>query len=399
MSTVRGMRRAIWVFMAVVVLVAGCGSDDGSDVRTGSPDTAPVLKVDEVTPGGPVDDSDAVPVEPDEVALPVLERHAVDRPWIDVDRVRNLVELHGNADRRFQDAQKADGLVHLLSIWDVSLEQVGALLDEAMVEWRVVQRDCEGLPVTEDWWPGRANLYLVDEMVVGWEVEDADHSHGSTWCASDTEDTDPRYGILGRELSEAAAILDEQDVIWRLTGRDCEPLPMTMDLRPGRVNLATFNDVVYRYSIEAWEGPDNVYELELQPTCPEPSDTWPEGEVIMTALFDGPVRYIEGGGYDFLPFSLTEIPVVPVIVRFEALDPTEVALSDQAIVEIEVTADNYEMFGPNWRAPQDGIDDGDQTTQVRVSVIADPSDPIFRDTTDLMVTVITVDRAPSIDDH
>ena len=207
----RVMRRSIWVLMVVVVLAAGCGSDDGSDVRTGSPDTAPVLKVGEVTPSGPADDSDAVPVEPDEVDLPVLERHAVDRPWIDVDRVRNLVELHGNADRRFKDAQKADGLVHLLNIWDVSLDQVGALLDEAMIEWRVVQRDCEGLAVTEDWWTGRANLYVVDDLVVGWEVEGADHSHGSTWCASDASDTDPRYGILGLELSEAAAILDAQD--------------------------------------------------------------------------------------------------------------------------------------------------------------------------------------------
>lgn len=395
----RVMRRSIWVLMVVVVLAAGCGSDDGSDVRTGSPDTAPVLKVGEVTPSGPADDSDAVPVEPDEVDLPVLERHAVDRPWIDVDRVRNLVELHGNADRRFKDAQKADGLVHLLNIWDVSLDQVGALLDEAMIEWRVVQRDCEGLAVTEDWWTGRANLYVVDDLVVGWEVEGADHSHGSTWCASDASDTDPRYGILGLELSEAAAILDAQDVTWRLTGKDCEPMPATLDLRPGRANLATFNDVVIRYSIEAWDGPDNVYKLEPQPTCPEPSDTWPEGEVIMTALFDGPVRYIEGGGYDFLPFSLTEIPVVPVIVRFEALDPTEVALSDQAVVEVEVTADNYEMFGPNWRAPQDGIDDGDQTTQVLVSVISDPLDPIFRNAENLIITVITVDRAPSVDDH
>ena len=123
---------------------------------------------------------------------------------------------------------------------------------------------------------------------------------------------------------------------------------------------------------------------------------WPAGKLVAML---STITYVEGGGYDFLPFSLSEAPIVPVIVRFEALDPTEIALSDRAVVEIEITADNYEMFGPNWRAPQDGIDDGDQTTQVRVSVIADPSDPIFRDTTDLMVTVITVDRAPSIDDH
>ncbi len=124
---------------------------------------------------------------------------------------------------------------------------------------------------------------------------------------------------------------------------------------------------------------------------------WPEGE-LQTAV-SSTITYWEGGGYDFLPFSLSEAPLFPVIVRFEALDPTEVALSDEPVVEIEVTVDNYEMFGPSWRAPQDGIDDGDQTTQVRVSVIATPSDPIFRSTEDLIITVITKDRAPSIDDH
>ena len=123
----------------------------------------------------------------------------------------------------------------------------------------------------------------------------------------------------------------------------------------------------------------------------------PEGELDAEV---STVTYFEGGGYDFLPFSLTEVPEWPVTVRFEALDPTEVALSDQAVVEIEVTADNYEMFGPNWRAPQDGIDDGDQTTQVLVTVISSvPYDPVYSNAENLIITVITVDKAPSIDDH
>lgn len=124
---------------------------------------------------------------------------------------------------------------------------------------------------------------------------------------------------------------------------------------------------------------------------------WVEGELESVV---STITYVEGGGYDFLPFSLTHVPEWPVTVRFEALDPTEVALSDQAVVEVEVTASNYEMFGPNWRAPQDDIDDGDQTTQVLVSVTPTvPYDLIYSNAEDLIITVITVDRAPGLDDH
>ena len=385
------MKKTIWVAVVLMFVVSACGS---SGERSQSPAVGSKVTVVDHSPTTTYVDSAVSDPDTSEVKkleLPVLERHAQSRPRIDVERVRNLIEMHGNADPRFKDAKKADGFVHLLSIWDIPLDQAGALLDEVMVKWRVVQRDCQYLAVTEDWRPGRVNLSVTDDLVVGWQVEGAEHAHGSTWCASNAGDTDPVHGILGLDLSEAAAILDAAGAGWRLVGRGCpfEPIPVTMDLVQGRLNLTTVSGVVARYSVEHMDGPDNVYKMEPQPAC----------EVELRTAASSTITYLEGGGYDFLPFSLSEAPLVPVIVRFEALDPTEVALSDESVVEIEVTVDNYEMFGPSWRAPQDGIDDGDQTTQVRVSVIAVPSDLIFGNTKDLIITVITKDRAPSIDDH
>ncbi|MEC7915336.1 MAG: heparin lyase I family protein [Actinomycetota bacterium] len=137
-------------------------------------------------------------------------------------------------------------------------------------------------------------------------------------------------------------------------------------------------------------------DVEISPDDPD------EVEATIGELLGAPtstVTYVEGGGYDFWPYSLTYPPTGQVVVRFEALDPTEVALSDQAVVEIVVTAENWEMFGPSWRAPQDGIEDGDQTTKVRVSVIAERSDEMYGHIEDQYVSVISVDRAPSADDH
>ena len=84
-----------------------------------------------------------------------------------------------------------------------------------------------------------------------------------------------RYGILGLKLSEAAAILANIEEVssWRLVHENCsyEPIPMTHDLRQGRVNLTTTDDVVVHYSIEHIDKPDDdlssVYKLNPQPAC------------------------------------------------------------------------------------------------------------------------------------
>ena len=157
---------------------------------------------------------------------------------------------------------------------DTPLDQVRALLDEAMVEWRLVEHNCQILPITMDWRPGRADLTVINDLVSGWWLPGG-KANGVTRCAIWDGDTDPRYGILGLELSEAAAILANIEEVssWRLVHENCsyELIPMTNDLRQGRVNLTTTDDVVVHYSIEHIDKPDDglssVYKLNPQPAC------------------------------------------------------------------------------------------------------------------------------------
>ena len=225
-------------------------------------------------------------VEAWELKLPELARHAKSHPGlIDVERIVPLIERHkelnAGADDdlfipwpRFEDAKQGNDFLSLLRILDTPLDQVRALLDEAMVEWRLVEHNCQILPMTMDWRPGRADLTVINDLVSGWWLPGG-KANGVTRCAIWDGDTDPRYGILGLELSEAAAILANIEEVssWRLVHENCsyEPIPMTHDLRQGRVNLTTTDDVVVHYSIEHIDKPDDdlssVYKLNPQPAC------------------------------------------------------------------------------------------------------------------------------------
>ena len=225
-------------------------------------------------------------VEAWELKLPELARHAKSHPGlIDVERIVPLIERHkelnAGADDdlfipwpRFEDAKQGNDFLSLLRILDTPLDQVRALLDEAMVEWRLVEHNCQILPMTMDLLPGRADLTVINDLVSGWWLPGG-KANGVTRCAIWDGDTDPRYGILGLELSEAAAILANIEEVssWRLVHENCsyELIPMTNDLRQGRVNLTTTDDVVVHYSIEHIDKPDDdlssVYKLNPQPTC------------------------------------------------------------------------------------------------------------------------------------
>ena len=225
-------------------------------------------------------------VEAWELKLPELARHAKSHPGlIDVERIVPLIERHkelnAGADDdlfipwpRFEDAKQGNDFLSLLRILDTPLDQVRALLDEAMVEWRLVEHNCQILPMTMDLLPGRADLTVINDMVSGWWLPGG-KANGVTRCAIWDGDTDPRYGILGLELSEAAAILANIEEVssWRLVHENCsyEPIAMTHDLRQGRVNLTTTDDVVVHYSIEHIDKPDDdlssVYKLNPQPAC------------------------------------------------------------------------------------------------------------------------------------
>jgi hypothetical protein len=56
--------------------------------------------------------------------------------------------------------------------------------------------------------------------------------------------------LEGMSEDEAAQVAAENDVMFRVVERDGEPLAMTMDYRPGRINATVEGGVVTSYTIE-----------------------------------------------------------------------------------------------------------------------------------------------------
>lgn len=137
--------------------------------------------------------------------------------------------------------------------------------------FRVVERDGEALMVTEDYRPGRINAVVDAGVVVSYEIEgdalevlvEPGSSNGAS--ESDTMDEDrtsddvstdvpntaeEHDGIIG--LTEAAAFTyaAENDLMFRIGYRDGEPLPLTMDYRPGRITATIIDDEVVSYTVE-----------------------------------------------------------------------------------------------------------------------------------------------------
>ena len=87
-------------------------------------------------------------------------------------------------------------------------------------------------------------------------------------------------------------------------------------------------------------------------------------------------------------------------------DPTEVHVGAAAggcdLVDQSVTSATVQatIYPANWNqmieyataGAGDGIDDGDQVTEVRVTVVDELSDPAYHDADDLVMTVTSVDR-------
>ena len=118
------------------------------------------------------------------------------------------------------------------------------------------------------------------------------------------------------------------------------------------------------------------------------------------------VTYVEASGTDLgLSFRLSSKPVTAVVVDI-TWDPTEVHvgaaaggcdLADQSVTSATVQA----TIGPfAWHkevvfataGAGDGIDDGDQVTEIRVTVVDELSDPAFHNASDLVLKVTTLDH-------
>ena len=118
------------------------------------------------------------------------------------------------------------------------------------------------------------------------------------------------------------------------------------------------------------------------------------------------VTYVEASGTDLgLSFRLSSKPVTAVVVDI-TWDPTEVHVGAAAggcdLVDQSVTSATVQAtIGPfAWHkevvfataGAGDGIDDGDQVTEIRVTVVDELSDPAFHNASDLVLKVTTLDH-------
>jgi len=121
------------------------------------------------------------------------------------------------------------------------------------------------------------------------------------------------------------------------------------------------------------------------------------------------LEYWEASGRDLgLMFWLTSEPTTPVVLDI-TWDPTEVSIGDAAggcadtsqtetseTLRVTIEPDDWShqdgMLTFATSGAGDGIADGDQVTEVRVTVVDELSDPAYHDADDLVMTVTTVDR-------
>jgi len=126
------------------------------------------------------------------------------------------------------------------------------------------------------------------------------------------------------------------------------------------------------------------------------------------------ISYWEASGADIgLTFSLTSKPITPVVLDI-TWDPTEVSIGDaaggcadtsqvdtSATLRVTIEPDDWPHQGGNMppagmltfatSGAGDGIADGDQVTEIRVTVVDELSDPAYHDAEDLVLQVTTRD--------
>ena len=118
------------------------------------------------------------------------------------------------------------------------------------------------------------------------------------------------------------------------------------------------------------------------------------------------LSYTEASGTDVLEFYLSSRPTAAVVLDI-TWDPTEVLIGPAAggcsLPDESVMSETLrKVLGPDgWLSDAsfamagagDGIDDGDQVTEVRIAVVDELSDATYRDAADLVAHVTTRNRA------
>lgn len=211
------------------------------------------------------------------------------------------------------DERSEDGYVGLT----VSAAEAVAMQNE--VPFRVVERDGEPLMVTKDYRPGRINAVVTDGVVTAYTVEGNEsepvadgnkqgdpnantYDFGEPVANDDLEPEpeptpEPAANYVGLTEAAAAALAEQNNVPFRVVERDGQPLDVTEDFRPGRINASIVDGIVTAYTVEG--AAQGAPEQNLEP-AEEPSPTAEGGhDVIIGMTEEEAEAYAEANGVEF----------------------------------------------------------------------------------------------------
>jgi hypothetical protein len=101
--------------------------------------------------------------------------------------------------------------------------------------------------VTEDFRPGRINAVSEAGVITSYTVEGAEQGGAVT---PPPTPSGPHDVIIGMTEDEVAAYAATNNLKVRVGFRDGEPLPVTMDYRPGHITYEVEGGIVVGYSVE-----------------------------------------------------------------------------------------------------------------------------------------------------
>ena len=112
--------------------------------------------------------------------------------------------------------------------------------------FRVVNIDGESQPVTEDYVIGRINASIIDGRVSEFYIDGEEVSSNDEI----SENTQTPTDYIGMPVVDAAELAEEKGDIFRVVNIDGESQPVTMDYRPGRINVSIIDGRVSEFYIE-----------------------------------------------------------------------------------------------------------------------------------------------------
>ena len=154
-------------------------------------DTAQVatsLVVDQIIESDQESGTDEIIKSPELVKLEDIWELVASRPGADIGQVFQLFRLKqslGPRNLACFDPKSEDvcaRIVEAISIVGLTEQQVALLLNSLELPHRVIERDCELLPVTEDFVAGRVNLAVAEGLVTGWGSEGSERSYYDGAC-------------------------------------------------------------------------------------------------------------------------------------------------------------------------------------------------------------------------